>query len=244
MGGAYSTIAADVVARFQRMQGKDVNFVTGTDEHGEKIAESAAKAGVAPQEHCDRIAEQYKALWQLVRHVQVAETAENMSSSSSATDFIKLQSCKACKCVANLMQTWHIIKRDCCLQLDIRYTSFVRTTSAKHEAVVKMLLEQVWSTSDIFPDSYSGRYCVACEEYKDDEDVDDAGFCLVHNVACPVRKEVCYSLPHLAPVCSCTHSGHCIPSTIISQDLPTTTLRSLQAEQGAQGFWVQSSSGD
>lgn len=63
MGGAYSTIAADVIARYQRLQGKQVTFVTGTDEHGEKIALSAEKAGLTPQEHCDRIAAKYQQLW-------------------------------------------------------------------------------------------------------------------------------------------------------------------------------------
>jgi methionyl-tRNA synthetase len=66
MGGAYSTIAADVVARFQRLQGKRVRFITGTDEHGEKIALSAEKAGLSPQAHCDGIALRYKELWQKV----------------------------------------------------------------------------------------------------------------------------------------------------------------------------------
>ena len=66
MGGAYSTIAADVAARFQRLQGKSVTFVTGTDEHGEKIAASAESAGMSPQEHCDRIAQRYHLLWDMV----------------------------------------------------------------------------------------------------------------------------------------------------------------------------------
>lgn len=66
MGGAYSTIAADVVARYHQMLGKRVRFVTGTDEHGEKIAMSAAQAGVSPQQHCDAIAERYQELWQMV----------------------------------------------------------------------------------------------------------------------------------------------------------------------------------
>lgn len=66
MGGAYSTIAADVIARYQRLQGKKVTFVTGTDEHGEKIALSAEKAGLTPREHCDRIAGMYHQLWMQV----------------------------------------------------------------------------------------------------------------------------------------------------------------------------------
>ena len=47
----------------QRLQGKKVKFVTGTDEHGEKIAEAAKARGMQPQEHCDSVVEEYKSLW-------------------------------------------------------------------------------------------------------------------------------------------------------------------------------------
>lgn len=63
MGSAYTTIAADAMARFQRLQGKKVVFITGTDEHGEKIAMAAAAKGQNPKDHCDRIACDYQALW-------------------------------------------------------------------------------------------------------------------------------------------------------------------------------------
>ncbi|CAM6034547.1 unnamed protein product [Sphagnum compactum] len=63
MGSAYPTIAADALARFQRLQGQEVFFITGTDEHGEKIALSAATKGRAPKEHCDLVAAEYQALW-------------------------------------------------------------------------------------------------------------------------------------------------------------------------------------
>lgn len=63
MGSAYPTIAADVLARFHRLQGRQVSFITGTDEHGEKIALAAAGRGMAPKEHCDDIVASYKALW-------------------------------------------------------------------------------------------------------------------------------------------------------------------------------------
>nr|XP_043618541.1 methionine--tRNA ligase, chloroplastic/mitochondrial [Erigeron canadensis] len=63
MGSAYSTIAADAIARFQRLIGKKVIFITGTDEHGEKIATAAAAGGNTPKDHCDRISQSYRALW-------------------------------------------------------------------------------------------------------------------------------------------------------------------------------------
>ena len=67
MGSAYTTIAADVVARFQRLRGRRVTFVTGTDEHGEKIALSATAKGQAPKEHCDGVVAAFQELWRLVR---------------------------------------------------------------------------------------------------------------------------------------------------------------------------------
>ena len=63
MGSAYPTIAADAIARFQRLRGRRVAFVTGTDEHGEKIALAAAKRGMEPKEHCDDVVASYKQLW-------------------------------------------------------------------------------------------------------------------------------------------------------------------------------------
>ncbi|KAG9439702.1 hypothetical protein H6P81_019867 [Aristolochia fimbriata] len=63
MGSAYTTIAADAIARFQRLLGKKVIFITGTDEHGEKIATAAAAHGCSPSEHCDAVSESYRLLW-------------------------------------------------------------------------------------------------------------------------------------------------------------------------------------
>lgn len=63
MGSAYTTIAVDAVARYQRLKGRQVTMVTGTDEHGEKIAAAAASKGMSPQEHCDAIAAQFQELW-------------------------------------------------------------------------------------------------------------------------------------------------------------------------------------
>ncbi|KAJ7516890.1 hypothetical protein O6H91_21G003200 [Diphasiastrum complanatum] len=66
MGSAYPTIAADALARFQRLQGRKVVFVTGTDEHGEKIAAAAAAQQRQPKDHCDIVAAEYQALWKEV----------------------------------------------------------------------------------------------------------------------------------------------------------------------------------
>ena len=63
IGSAYTTIVADAVARFQRLQGKSVLFITGTDEHGQKIQRTAAEQNLEPQIHCDRIVASFKSLW-------------------------------------------------------------------------------------------------------------------------------------------------------------------------------------
>ncbi len=62
LGHAYTTIAADVMARHHRQRGEEVFFLTGTDEHGEPVADAAHALGVAPQELADRNAERFRAL--------------------------------------------------------------------------------------------------------------------------------------------------------------------------------------
>ena len=65
VGHAYTTIAADVLARYHRLRlGKDnVFFLTGLDEHGQKVQQAATKAGIEPQAYCDRLAPQFVKLW-------------------------------------------------------------------------------------------------------------------------------------------------------------------------------------
>jgi methionyl-tRNA synthetase len=63
IGHAYTTIAADVLARYWRLRGRDVFFLTGLDEHGQKVQQAAAKAGVDPQLHCDNLAPHFQTLW-------------------------------------------------------------------------------------------------------------------------------------------------------------------------------------
>lgn len=64
IGHAYTTVAGDAMARFKRLQGFDVRYLTGTDEHGQKIQERALAAGVSPQVFVDNIVDGIKDLWQ------------------------------------------------------------------------------------------------------------------------------------------------------------------------------------
>ena len=63
IGHCYTTIIADAIARYKRLNGYDVFFLTGTDEHGQKIEKKAIKAGVSPKEYVDKIVENAKDLW-------------------------------------------------------------------------------------------------------------------------------------------------------------------------------------
>ena len=66
IGHTYTTVAADVLARYKRMMGYDVMFATGTDEHGQKIADKAASVGKTPKEYVDGIVANIKELWKLM----------------------------------------------------------------------------------------------------------------------------------------------------------------------------------
>jgi methionyl-tRNA synthetase len=129
IGSAYTTIAADVLARFQRLRGKQVLLVTGTDEHGQKIQRTAAEKGVDPQVHCDRIVASFQELWQ---------------------------------------------------KLDIQFDRFIRTTDGRHAIIVKEFFQRVWDKGDIYTDRQQGWYCVACEEFKEEKDLLEGGFCATH----------------------------------------------------------------
>ncbi|MBI3309055.1 MAG: methionine--tRNA ligase [Candidatus Melainabacteria bacterium] len=66
IGSAYTTIACDCIARYKRLRGFDVCFLTGTDEHGQKIFKSAKAQNKSPQEHCDFITGEFQKLWKLL----------------------------------------------------------------------------------------------------------------------------------------------------------------------------------
>ena len=71
MGHAYSSISADVIARFKRLDGFDVKFLTGTDEHGQKIQKSAIKENLSPIEFCDKIS---KVFFDLTKKLNLSNT--------------------------------------------------------------------------------------------------------------------------------------------------------------------------
>ena len=78
IGHAYTTILADVLARYRRRAGDDVLFLTGTDEHGQKIQEAAAAQGLTPLELCDRMAGRFEDVWETlaISHDRFIRTTE------------------------------------------------------------------------------------------------------------------------------------------------------------------------
>src|SRR6187200_600277 len=68
IGHAYTSLACDVLARFKRLDGYDVFFLTGTDEHGQKVEKSAADAGMDPQAFTDKVSENFHALGALMNY--------------------------------------------------------------------------------------------------------------------------------------------------------------------------------
>ena len=78
LGHTYTTVVADTIARYKRMRGYDVVFLTGTDEHGQKVERSARAAGLDPQRFADQISAEYRRLWEELdlKHDRFIRTSE------------------------------------------------------------------------------------------------------------------------------------------------------------------------
>lgn len=104
IGHAYTTIAADILSRYNRLMGRDVFFLTGTDEHGQKVEKAALERGRNPKEHADLMVDNFRKSW------------EKLSISNDA--FIRTTDEEHKKCVRDLLQQLHdkgkIEKRSYC----------------------------------------------------------------------------------------------------------------------------------
>ena len=92
IGHAYCTTICDIIARYKRMRGYDVYFLTGTDEHGQKIEKNAKKAGLEPQEYVDQIVANFKTLWSKLK--------------ISNDDFIRTTEERHIKCVQSIFSSF------------------------------------------------------------------------------------------------------------------------------------------
>ena len=129
IGHAYTTILADVLARYHRLLGEPTFFLTGTDEHGQKVQQAADKAGITPQQHADTTVVRFQELWK---------------------------------------------------KLEITNDDFIRTTEPRHKIVVQKLFQDLYERDEIYRAEYDGWYCVACERFFTEKDLD--------NGACPDCK--------------------------------------------------------
>lgn len=141
VGHALEFIQGDVLARYHRLIGDDTFFLTGTDEHGVKIYETALKAGEDTQAFVDRHADIYKSL----------EGILNLSNDG-----------------------------------------FVRTTDAGHKIACQKLWMKMFEAGDIYKDVYSGNYCVGCEAFIPEKDLDEQGNCPNHNKKPEILQEENY----------------------------------------------------
>ncbi|MBC8215744.1 MAG: methionine--tRNA ligase [Candidatus Marinimicrobia bacterium] len=128
IGHSYTTILADVLTRYHQSAGEETFFLTGLDEHGLKVQQAAEANGIDPQDHCDKMAPKWKALWE---------------------------------------------------KLHIRYSNFIRTTEPRHEKVVQDVLNNVNDAGDIYVDEYGGHYCVGCERFYTEKEL-EGGKCPQH----------------------------------------------------------------
>ena len=126
IGHAYTTLAADVLARYWKLKGKKVFFLTGTDEHGQKIQRTAQEQGISPKELADKNAERFKELWKA---------------------------------------------------MEIEYDDFIRTTEERHTRAVQEFLNRLNQNQDIYLGEYEDWYCVPCETYWTEMQLDEQGNC-------------------------------------------------------------------
>ena len=92
IGHVYTTVAADVISRWRRLKGHDVHFLTGTDEHGQKVLQAAEARGLSAQEHVDELVQRFAALWERldITHDDFIRTTERRHTRVVQTVLTKL----------------------------------------------------------------------------------------------------------------------------------------------------------
>lgn len=126
VGTAYTTIAADVMNRYRKSMGDDTYFLTGTDEHGQKVEQTAAQKGYSPQAWTDYMVPNFKNMWSA---------------------------------------------------LDIKYDDFIRTTEERHKLAVRKILDVVNKKGDIYKGEYEGKYCISCETFFPENQLNGSNKC-------------------------------------------------------------------
>jgi len=130
LGHAYTTVLSDAISRYHKVwMGQDTFFMTGTDEHGQKIFEKAKSENITPKELVDKYAQEFKVLDE---------------------------------------------------KLGVQYDRFIRTTDTDHYEVCKKLWMKMFDAGDLYQKEYVGLYCVGCEGFKTEKDLNEKGECPDH----------------------------------------------------------------
>ena len=129
VGFALEMVQADTLARYWRLTGHEVFFNTGTDEHGQKIAQKADEAGQSRQEYADHYAAEFNRL------------------------------------------------KDA---LDLSYDAFIRTTDEAHKQAAQEIWKRCDAKGDIYKKKYKGLYCVGCELFYKENELDEHKCCVIH----------------------------------------------------------------
>jgi methionyl-tRNA synthetase len=137
IGHLYTTLVTDTLTRFYRLQQEDVRFLTGTDEHGQKIEKVARKEGVSPIDVADRHAPTFRDLWK---------------------------------------------------RFGVAHDDFIRTTEPRHRVGVTELIRRLEAAGDLYVAGHEGWYCVGCEAFYPEKDLED-GKCPTHGTAAEWQKE-------------------------------------------------------
>jgi len=143
IGNSYTTVLCDTIARYKKLRGYDTWYLTGMDEHGQKIETVAKENNMLPINHVDKIAESTKELWK---------------------------------------------------NLQISYDDFIRTTEPRHETVVEKIFEKLLAQDDIYLGEYEGYYCIPCESFFTETQLEENHTCPDCGRPTEIVKEESYFL--------------------------------------------------
>jgi methionyl-tRNA synthetase len=140
LGHAYTTVVADVCHRFHKMNHKTTFFLTGTDEHGDKVVQAAQNENMTTKEYVDYISGLFRNLWP---------------------------------------------------DLSVEFSQFIRTTDPNHIETVRLILQKIYDSGDIYFSEYEGLYCFGCERFYTEKELEN-GLCPDHGTAPEKIKESNY----------------------------------------------------
>ncbi len=141
IGFAYEIVVADALTRYWRLQGHEVFFNTGTDEHGQKIAQKADEKGEIRQAYVDHYAGEFNRLKE---------------------------------------------------GLNLSYDNFIRTTDDSHKKAAQEIWKRCSEKGDIYKKKYNGLYCVGCELFYKQSELEEGNVCPIHNTAAVEVEEENY----------------------------------------------------